>query len=226
MALEHLLHGGHRALELAVAFRFIDDGEAGMAVYCLAESRNAVDSRARRAVLEQQDIRVTYGLQQMLGAGAASRIIVRLDGRDDGAAVLDVRVNRDDRDAGCACCLECRPHALEIDGVEEDNGDALGDEVLDLFRLLLNGEGRVAREQDIAVVLDLRADLFVDDLVERIVERHVDGAEFLLVLLLLGAEVVLRRIEDADGEADENDGSQDGEQSFFPEHDESFLDGG
>ena len=43
MAAEHLLHGRHGALELPVALRLVDDGEARMARDCLPEARDAVD---------------------------------------------------------------------------------------------------------------------------------------------------------------------------------------
>ena len=124
---------------------------------------------------------------------------------------------------GCARSFKRWPHALEVDGVEEDDGDALANEVLDLLGLLLDRERRVAREQHIAVLLDLRPDLLVDNLVERVVECHVDGAEALLVFLLLRAEVALRRTEGAEGEADDDDGHQEGDHPYFPDHGSSFL---
>ncbi len=162
-------------------------------------------------------------LQEVLGAGAAGRVVVRLDGRGDKVAILDIRVDRDDGDVGCARSFKRWPHALEVDGVEEDDGDALVDEVLNLLSLLLDRERRVAREQHIAVLLDLRPDLLVDDLVERVVECHVDGAEALLVFLLLRAEVALRRTEGAEGEADDDDGHQEGDHPYFPDHGSYFL---
>lgn len=72
-------------------------------------------------------------LQEVLGAGAAGRVVVRLDGRGDKVAILDIRVDRDDGDVGCARSFKRWPHALEVDGVEEDDGDALVDEVLNLL---------------------------------------------------------------------------------------------
>ena len=111
--------------------------------------------------------------------------------------------------------LERRPHALEVDGVQEDDGDAVFDELFDLLRLPFHGERRVAREQDVAVILDDGADLLVDDLVERVVERHVDGAELPPVLVLSEAEVMGRRAEHGEGGDDGEDSEQQGEEALF-----------
>ena len=188
---EERLRGRHGELELALALGFADDGEAVVPGQGVAEALDAVDGRAGFGMFQKQDVRVIGMREQVLGAAAARRVVVGFDGGRDELAVLHVRVNRDDGDVRGVRDFKRGAHALPVDGIEENQRDALVDEVFHFLGLPLNGERRIARNQHVAVVFDGRADFFVDDFVERVRARHVDGADLAAGLVLAGGKVVV-----------------------------------
>ena len=89
---------------------------------------------------------------------------------------------------------------------------SLVDEGADRLCLAFDGERGVAGEEHVAVVLDTGADLLVDDFIERIVQRHVDGAEAVAVLVVAQAEILRPPAEEAEQAADHEERGEGDEQ--------------
>ena len=163
-------------------------------------------------MIEQYDARRLPVREQMARAGHAGLVVVRGDGRGDRRRVCELRVDGDDGNARRPRRLERRPHLLVVDGCEEQHLDALVDEGADRLCLAFDGERGVAGEEHVAVVLDTGADLLVDDFIERIVQRHVDGAEAVAVLVVAQAEILRPPAEEAEQAADHEERGEGDEQ--------------
>ena len=128
-------------------------------------------------MLQQTDARPVRVCEEVRGALRARIVVVRDDGRGGIAVLREVRINRNDDDARRARLTQHLAHACGIHGVDEEDAHTFRDEVTDLLNLSVGIEGGIARDEDIAVVLDHSADFLVDDFVEGVVRRHVDRAE-------------------------------------------------
>ena len=154
----------------------------------IAESLDAVHRGARLRMLQDRYIPAAGMALQMAGALDAGQVIVRLDRSRHGIRVLigHARIDADDRHAHPPSLVERRCELAPVDRIDEQHLHARREQIANLLDLPLDGQRRIARQQHIAPLLDRRTDLLIDDFIERIVQRHIDGPEFMPLLTLAG----------------------------------------
>ena len=174
---EHFLHGGHGALQLSAAVRLRDNLKGRMLCYLRTKAFYALLRRARFGVFKQSDACAVRMCKQMCGALPPRIVIVRYNSCGNIAPRCNIRINSDHNDAGGTCVTQHIVHSRTVNGIDEEYPHPLRNERTNLLNLPIGIEGRIARDEDIAVVLNHGADLLINDLIEGIVRRHVDGAK-------------------------------------------------
>ena len=148
-----------------------------MLCYLRTKAFYALLRRARFGVFKQSDACAVRMCKQMCGALPPRIVIVRYNSCGNIAPRCNIRINSDHNDAGSTCVTQHIVHSRTVNGIDEEYPHPLRYERTDLLNLPIGIEGRIARDEDIAVVLNHGADLLINDLIEGIVRRHVDGAE-------------------------------------------------
>lgn len=136
MGLQHVLHDRHRLGELAVARGPADDHQAGIVAQLLLEAAHPVLDRGHGGMIDDQHLAAPAQVTgQRLRREAPSLDVVAGDVRDHlPAAGGDV--GGEDRDPGPLGGSEVGDDGRRVAGSGHDRRDVLGDEVLDLRRLL------------------------------------------------------------------------------------------
>ena len=184
MPSQHGFHCRHGELKLPEAFFFVDDDKFRVPFERIEKSLDPIDARTRLRMFQQSNSTAVGMLNEMLSALHSGEVIVGDDGAGDVPIIGDARVDGNDGNVREFGELECGLDFFPIDGIDEDHLDAARDEFSDLLDLMVDVECRIASDQSVAVILDGGSDFFVNDLVERIVECHVDGSELASIFIL------------------------------------------
>ena len=120
----------------------------------------------------------------MLRALDARRIIIGNNRAGNERIILDVGINRDNGNLRGASKFKGGFDLQPIDGVHKNQFDAVSNQSANFLNLLVDAQRGVARNQNIAVIFDRRANFLVNDLVKGIVQRHVNRAELAAMFVL------------------------------------------
>ena len=135
VGLEHILHNGHTLSTVEVCGLLGDHFQLG--VCDVVEALAAVDgSGCTGNALQLGDLGTfAQGVHDVLGSQLSTQDVVRSDLAVDLNAV-DGTVHRDDADALCLGSFHGAGDGVGVNGVDDQDADALGDQVLDVGNLL------------------------------------------------------------------------------------------